>query len=459
MSALSLDIPTLHRSYSEGTRPTDVVRQCFRRLAEVYDPGIFISIFAEDDVLAAARALPAFDAAIYPLWGVPFAVKDNIDVAGLPTTAACPDYAFEPSADATVVAHLKAAGALVLGKTNLDQFATGLVGTRTPYPVPRNAINPKLVPGGSSAGSAVATAQGIVTFALGTDTAGSGRIPAGLNNIIGLKPTLGAVSNTGVVPACRTLDCVSIFARTAADAWRVFTVAAKHDPADAYSKTVTVGRFGQRPPHLKVGVPASADRKFLDDETKSAFQTALTKIADLGCDLVEIPFEKFYQVADLLYGGAWVAERYAAIEDFIETHEVSLHPVTAKIILGARNLSAADAFKGQYALQSAKGPLREIIESVDLICVPTAPGNFTLEEVAADPIGTNNQLGTYTNFVNLLDMCAIAVPTQSHSIDLPASITLLAPSGGDALLASLAQDIQTASREKILRHPVERSPH
>ncbi|MCX7303582.1 MAG: allophanate hydrolase [Hyphomicrobiales bacterium] len=440
-----LDIRSLHQAYAAGTRPGKVVSEIFGRINAVADPGIFIALRSETDLLADAEALGAFDAT-KPLWGVPFAVKDNIDVAGLPTTAACPDFAYVPDKDATVVALLKAAGALVVGKTNLDQFATGLVGVRTPYPIPRNAIDETLVPGGSSSGSAVSVAQGIVSFALGTDTAGSGRIPAGLNNIVGLKPTVGALSTAGVVPACRTLDCVSIFALTVEDAHRVLSVAAKPDAADAYSRAVPVAALSSRPPVLTVGVPAGSDLKFFGDADMAAgYEAALAQLTALGCRLVELPFADFYATADLLYEGAWVAERYAAIAGFMEAHEASMHPVTARIIGGARKLSAADAFRGLYALQAYKSKLAAVVASVDLICVPTAPTHYTLEAVLADPIVTNSRLGTYTNFVNLLDLCGIAVPTGKRPDGLPMSVTLLAPSGKDALAAALGRDLHAAS--------------
>jgi allophanate hydrolase len=443
---MRFDIKSLHAAYASGVSPTDMIETVFHRVVEAHDPGIFLHLPSKQDLLAEAEALGRFDPIAKPLWGIPFAVKDNIDVAGMPTTAACPDYTYVPSQDATVVAVLKAAGALVVGKTNLDQFATGLVGVRTPHAIPKNAIDASLVPGGSSSGSAVATARGIVSFALGTDTAGSGRIPAGLNNIVGLKPTLGALSTSGVVPACRTLDCVSIFALTVDDAYAVFSVAARLDPMDPYSKSVTVRPLGPRPPVLTVGVPAIGDRKFFGDEAmQTGFDAALANLESLGCRLVEIPFDDFYAVANLLYEGAWVAERYAAIADFIESNEDSLHPVTRKIIGGARKLSAADAFRGLYALQALKVKLAPVIASVDLLCVPTAPTHYTREAVLAGPIVTNSRLGTYTNFVNLLDLCGVAMPCGKRPDGLPMSVTLLAPAGKDEVPAMLARDLHALS--------------
>ncbi|TGT78268.1 allophanate hydrolase [bacterium M00.F.Ca.ET.159.01.1.1] len=446
MSDIRFDIGSLHAAYQAGTGIAEVIDTALARIAAAGDPGIFIHLATRAELLAQAEALGSFDPVAKPLWGIPFAVKDNIDVAGMPTTAACAEYAYTPDKDATAVAKLKAAGAFVVGKTNLDQFATGLVGVRTPWPIPRNAIDPKLVPGGSSSGSAVATARGIVSFALGTDTAGSGRIPAGLNNIVGLKPTVGALSTTGVVPACRTLDCVSVFALTVDDAYAVFSVAAAHDTADPYSRDIAVQHLAARPPVLKVGIPSKADLKFFGDASMQAgFEAALAALEALGARLVEIPFGDFYATADLLYEGAWVAERYAAIRDFFEANEASLHPVTRKIIGGARNLSAADAFRGFYALQAYKARLAPVIASVDLFCVPTAPTHYTVDAVLADPIVTNSRLGTYTNFVNLLDMCGIAVPTGTRDDGLPMSVTLLAAAGRDALVAAVARDLHAAS--------------
>jgi len=434
----AFEITALHAYYAEGGSPEAVIDRVYERIAEVGDPGIFLHLADPAALKSEAAKLGKFDPLAKPLWGIPCAVKDNIDVAGMPTTAACPDFAHVPAADASVVALLKAAGALVVGKTNLDQFATGLVGVRTPHPVPVNAIDPALVPGGSSSGSAVATAQGIVSFALGTDTAGSGRVPAGLNNIVGLKPTFGALSCSGVLPACRTLDCVSIFALTAADAYRVFAVAARPDPADAYSRTVSVAALAV-PATLAIGVPARPDRRFFgDDAMATGFEAALDRLRALGHRIVELPFDDFYRVADLLYEGAWVAERYAAVRDFFDGHADSFHPVTRQIYAGAKTLSAADAFDGLYALQDLKQKVAPLIASVDLLCVPTAPRHFTRAELDAEPIRENSRLGTYTNFVNLLDLCGIAVPTGRRVDRRPMSVTLLAAAGRDGLTAGLA---------------------
>lgn len=446
MSDLAFDIDGLHAAYAAGVSPQAVVDVVFERIAAAADPGIFIHLADRDALSRAAAALGPFDPADKPLWGIPFAVKDNIDVAGMPTTAACPAFAYQASADATVVALLRQAGALVVGKTNLDQFATGLVGVRTPYPVPRNALDPELVPGGSSSGSAVATARGIVSFALGTDTAGSGRIPAGLNNVVGLKPSFGALSAHGMVPACRSIDCVSVFALTAEDAYRVFAIAARHDSRDSYSRALAAPPLGARPPALTLGVPARAERRFFGDAVmERGYDAALAQLQCMGCTLKELPFEDFYAAASLLYDGPFVAERHAAVGDFMAAHADAMHPVTRAIIGGATRFSAADAFKGLYALQALRARLAPLVASVDLICVPTAPSHYSLAALAADPIGPNSRLGTYTNFVNFLDMCGIAVPTGPLPGRPPMSVTLLAPAGQDALVAALGRDLHAAS--------------
>ncbi|MEM8972931.1 MAG: amidase family protein, partial [Pseudomonadota bacterium] len=310
MKQLQFDIPSLHAAYADGLSPEAVVAEVFRRIDEVGDPGIFICLEEQDRIAEFVTGLGSFDSSRLPLWGVPFAVKDNIDAAGLSTTAACPAFAYRPHEDAFCLARLREAGAILIGKTNLDQFATGLVGVRTPYPVPKNAVDPTLVPGGSSSGSAVAVAHGIVSFALGTDTAGSGRVPAGLNNIVGLKPSLGSVSNTGVVPACRTLDTISVFALNVGDANSVHQQISCFDAADPYARRTPVRSIGPVPTTFRVGVPDKKTRQFCGDTMQAhSFESALNSLADLGAEFIPINFEPFYEVADLLYSGAWVAER------------------------------------------------------------------------------------------------------------------------------------------------------
>lgn len=434
--ALTLD--ALRNAYDTGATPADIVREVYRCIDAVADPAIFIHLRSMDDVIAEAEALPARSDA-QPLWGVPFVAKDNIDVAGIPTTAACPAYAYTPEEDAFVVAKLRAAGALVIGKTNLDQFATGLVGVRSPYGVPKNAVDPEIVPGGSSSGSGVAVGHGFVTFSLGTDTAGSGRVPAALNNIVGLKPSLGALSATGVVPACRTLDTISIFASHVSDAFAAFQVACAEDAQDAYSKKIAAGQLSAAPTTFKVGVPDANSRIFFDDEVQAAsFEDSLDKLKSHGATIVELDFSPFYAVAEMLYEGAWVAERYTVVEDLMRDEPGAFHPTTAKIIGAAEKLSAADVFRGIYRLKELESAAQDLTGQVDLLCVPTIPTFYSVADLDADPVTPNSNLGTYTNFVNLLDMCGIAVPSEPRSDGRPGSITLLAPGGQDALVASLA---------------------
>jgi allophanate hydrolase len=442
-------IAELHAGYAGGTPVTATVTAVYRRIAAVDDPGIFIHLRPEADVAAAAAALPPFDPVAFPLWGVPVAVKDNIDVAGLPTTAACPAFSFMPARSATVVEKLVAAGALVIGKTNLDQFATGLVGVRSPYPIPRNAFDPERVPGGSSSGSAIAVARGIVPIALGTDTAGSGRVPAGLNHLVGLKPSLGALSTRGVLPACRTLDCVSVFAHSVDDAFAAYAVMRGLDGEDAYSRPVAQDLPSGVAPITRLGIPRGADRLFFgDDAMAEAYAAALDIVSPLAASTAEVDFTAFFDVAKLLYEGPWVAERHAAMRPFLATHAADVHPVTRMIVGAAERFSATDAFEGLYRLAALKRATEQVWDQVEALVVPTAPVFPTLADLAADPIGPNSRLGTYTNFVNLLDLAALAVPGPFRSDGLPAGITLIGPRGSDAALARLGAAFVAAAGER-----------
>ncbi|MEQ8442562.1 MAG: allophanate hydrolase [Alphaproteobacteria bacterium] len=440
-----LTLSLLDEAYGNGLSPSDVVRAVYRRIQTVDDKAIFIHLRPMEDVIADAESLPG-NRADLPLWGVPYVVKDNIDVADIPTTAACPEYAYTAAADSFVVSRLRAAGALLVGKTNMDQFATGLVGVRSPYGTPRNAVDPEIVPGGSSSGSGVAVGHGFVTFSLGTDTAGSGRVPAALNNIVGLKPTLGSLSASGVVPACRTLDTISVFATNVADAFRVFQLTCAEDPNDPYSRNVAPGRLHPPRAGLRIGVPDAASLKFFGDDCQAAnFEQSLARLTDLGAQIVKQDFTPLHNVADMLYDGAWVAERYAVIEKLMRDNPTAVHPITAKVIGAGATLSAADAFRSIYKLKELTREAQAILCDVDMLCVPTIPTFYTLADLKADPITPNSNLGTYTNFVNLLDMCGIAVPAQARSDGRPGSITLLAPSGNDAQLASLAHAYEGGS--------------
>ncbi|MDG1066818.1 MAG: allophanate hydrolase [Sulfitobacter sp.] len=460
LDQLPFTLTALREAYAAGTHPADVIDEIFRRLDAVNDPGIFIHLCDREDLRAQADALGDYDPDM-PLWGIPFAAKDNIDVAGIETTAACPAYAYTPQADAFVIANLRAAGALMIGKTNLDQFATGLVGVRTPYGAPLNSVDPQIVPGGSSGGSGVIVGHGIVTFSLGTDTAGSGRVPAALNNIVGLKPTLGALSASGVVPACRSIETVSIFALTVDDAYAAFAAARGFDAADAYAKRLTHEPLTVPSKPLRVGVPDAATIEFFGDTVQqAAFDRDVALLKATGAEIDYISFEPLYAIARMLYEGAWVAERYTVIEELLQRDQDAIHPVTRQIITHAESMSAADAFRGMYRLAELKRAAEPLLEGLDLLCVPTIPTIYSVADLEADPVTPNSNNGTYTNFVNLLDMCGIAVPTAPRSDGRPGSVTLLAGAGQDALAASVARRFELACKRNMgaTAHPVPTPP-
>jgi len=420
--------------------PAQTVTRSYQRIRDHNDPAVFISLRDERDSLAEAERLSVKDAATLPLFGVPVAVKDNIDVLGLPTTAACPDFSYRPSHDATSVARLRAAGAIIIGKTNLDQFATGLVGVRSPYGIPRNPIRDDLLPGGSSSGSAVAVAARLVPLSLGTDTAGSGRVPAMLNNIVGLKPSLGMVSTAGVVPACRTLDCVSILSLTVDDAVTALAAMAGLDAADPFSRDRPLGEITPQPSPLRLGIPRDGQLIFFGDKaSEAAYGDALKHWTALGARLVEFDMEPFYETARLLYEGPWVAERYLVIRNLLASSPDSIHPVTREITAAGARLTAAETFSALYRLQALRGVAERAFANFDAIVLPTAPTAYTTAQVLANPIELNNRLGTYTNFVNLLDLCGLALPAAMRADGIPFGITLLAPAGQDALLASIGR--------------------
>jgi len=421
--------------------PAQTVARSYQRIRDHNDPAIFISLRDEKAALAEAEQLAAKkDAARLPLYGVPVAVKDNIDVAGMPTTAACPAFSYLPSLDATAVARLRAAGAIMIGKTNLDQFATGLVGTRSPYGVPTNPLRGDLIPGGSSSGSAVAISAGLVPLALGTDTAGSGRVPAMLNNIVGLKPSLGLISTAGVVPACRTLDCVSVFALTVDDAMTALKAMAGPDGADPYSRDRPLADMSTFPANLRLGVPRQGQLIFFGDKaSEKAYGEALVRWTALGATLVEFDLEPLYETARLLYEGPWVAERYLVIRNLLASSPESIHPVTREIIIAGARLSAADTFAALYRLQALRKIAERGFAGIDALVLPTAPTVYSTAQVLANPLELNARLGTYTNFVNLLDLCGLALPAAIRPDDIPFGITLLAPAGQDARLASIGR--------------------
>jgi len=434
-------------AYRDGAlTPEAIVARSFARIRAHGDPAIFIALREEADVLAEARALARKGDKTLPLYGIPVAVKDNIDVKGLGTTAGCPAFSYRPGKDATCVARLREAGALILGKTNLDQFATGLVGVRSPYGVPRNLFDQKLIPGGSSSGSAIAVAAGLTPLALGTDTAGSGRVPAAFSNIVGLKPSRGLISAAGVVPACRTLDCVSVLALTVDDAMAMLAVIAGADAADPFSRPRPLHAVGPMPNGLRVGVPIQGQRLFFGDRAaEAAYEAALARLAGLGAKIVEIDIEPFYAAARLLYDGPWVAERYLTARSLIASAPESLHPVTLQVILAGAHGTAAEAFAAFYQLEELRRVCDHTFRAIDALALPTAPTIYTIAEVLADPIGLNSRLGTYTNFVNLLDLCGLAVPAAMRPDGTPFGVTLLAPAGEDAALAALGREFHHAT--------------
>ncbi|MCW6512111.1 allophanate hydrolase [Lichenifustis flavocetrariae] len=443
----TLDIESLRALYAAGElTPVDLVQEIVARQEAASDPAIFITRADPAAMRGAAEALlqRAPQPNSLPLWGVPFAVKDNIDVAGLPTTAACPAFAYRPEVSARVVSRLEDAGAIVVGKTNLDQFATGLNGTRSPYGAPRSVFDVSYISGGSSSGSAVAVAAGLAAFALGTDTAGSGRVPASFNNLVGIKPTPGLLSTTGVLPACRSLDCVTVFANCVADGVAVRRVAEGFDNADPFSRSAKPTSLPSR--GLRLGVLAGAERNFCGDaEAEQLYDAAIARAGKLGASIVPFDYVPFREIAALLYQGPWVAERLAAIQSFFDAHEDEVEPSVRAIIAGGRRYSAVDAFEGLYRFNELRQKTEAIWAEVDGLLLPTAPTTYTVEAMMADPIRLNSNLGLYTNFANLLGCAAIAVPAGFRPNGLPFGVTLVGRGFQDDALAPLADALHRAS--------------
>ena len=449
---LSLDIGNLRQRYQSGAlTPLQLVDDLLARLSGEDTHRIWISRLDSDALRAYARALEGKDIADLPLYGIPFAIKDNIDLAGLPTTAGCPEFAHTPQRHATVVQRLIDAGAIPIGKTNLDQFATGLNGTRSPYGACRNAFNPDTISGGSSSGSAVAVALGLASFSLGTDTAGSGRVPAAFNHLVGHKPSCGALSTRGVVPACRSLDAVSIFALTAEDAERVLAVAAGFDADDAYSRPLAPHGFDfGRATRFRFGVPMQKDLEFFGNvEAERLFAAAVERMKALGGTPVAVDLAPFLETARLLYGGPWVAERYLASRDFFDAQSDKVFPPVREIIAGGREVSAADTFAHLYKLRALKRVSDAVWNDIDVMLTPTAGTIYRIDEIEADPIRLNSKLGYYTNFMNLLDLAATAVPAGFQSDGLPFGVTLIAPPHQDGPLLHLASRMQQALGGKL----------
>jgi allophanate hydrolase len=438
-----LEISTIHAAYRAGTlTAVQLVTALLDRIDAYADKAVFISRVDRETVLAQAAALDIAEIGAKPLFGIPFVVKDNIDVAGIPTTAACPDFAYTPTQDATVVARLRAAGAILLAKANLDQFATGLNGTRSPYGAPRSVFNADYVSGGSSSGSAVAVGAGLAAFSLGTDTAGSGRVPAAFNNLIGLKPSIGRIPATGTVPACKSLDCIAVFANSAADSLTVLQAAEGFDAADSYSRAPATIVLPAKP---RAGILSGRDRDFAGDvASEKLYDAALAKAAALGWELVEFDYAPFREIALSLYGGAPVAERLAAIKPFFEASPDAVNPVVRTILEGATKFSAADAYLDIYRIQALRRVAGAELAKCDILLLPTAPTIYTVEQMQADPLGANAKLGTYTNFVNLLDLAGIALPAGFRPDGLPFGVTLIGPAFSEHALAAYADALHMA---------------
>lgn len=438
----NLDIASLHSAYRDGEiSPRMLITDLLTAIRDDKHAA-WISVPDESAIDGYLRRIEQSSIDLLPLYGIPFAIKDNIDLAGLPTTAACPAFGYTPTRSAHVVERLLAAGAIPLGKTNMDQFATGLVGTRSPYGACKNPFNGGYIAGGSSAGSAVSVAAGQVSFALGTDTAGSGRVPAAFNNIVGLKPTCGALSNRGVVPACRSLDCVSVFALNCADAATVLSVTAAYDDSDPFSLPV---EFSVARAAGVIGVPCADQVRFFgNDEYARLFSETVDTLRVLGCAVRELDITVLLDTARLLYDGPWIAERTLAVESLLREQPEALWPVTREIIQSGFNATAMEAFSAQYRLQGYRRETQRLFRACDALLLPTAGTIYKIAEVEAEPVALNGNLGYYTNFMNLLDLCAVAVPAGFADNGLPFGVTLCAPATEDYRLLSLADRLQRA---------------
>lgn len=447
MNFARLSAAQIAAAVNAGARSTvSVAEEVLARIAayDAVQPQAWISRFSPETVLAAAAAVDARVQAgeKLPLAGVPFAVKDNIDVAGLETTAACPAFAFAPKQNAFVVQKLVDAGAIVLGKTNLDQFATGLVGTRSPYGAPHCVFNAEYVSGGSSSGSAVAVGAGLAAFALGTDTAGSGRVPAAINHLIGLKPTRGRWSSSGLVPACRSLDCITVFANDVADARLVDSVVAGFDAGDSYSREAPASAA---PESFQLGVAKPAQLNFFGDAQSAAlYAAAIERVKAAGATLVEVDIQPLLECAQLLYQDAFVAERLAAIRGFAKSSPGAIHPVVRGIVNGANAFSAADAFDAEYKRMDYARKASALWADIDALFLPTTPTIYRIAELLAEPVALNSNLGFYTNFVNLLDMSAIAIPAGFRENGTGFGVTLVGPAWADEYLLRLAEKYMAA---------------
>ncbi|UPT78128.1 allophanate hydrolase [Sulfurovum sp. XGS-02] len=445
-----MNIEKLQQLYKEKTlTPREYMKQIKENIEAHAENPIWIYVLSESELEPYLAKLESCKVESLPLYGIPFAIKDNIDLEGVATTAACEEYSYIAEKSAYVVQKLIEAGAIPVGKTNLDQFATGLVGTRSPYGACQNSIDPKYISGGSSSGSAVSIALDMAIFSLGTDTAGSGRVPAAFNNLVGLKPSKGVLSTSGVVPACRSLDCVSIFAKTTEDTQKVFDVAASFDAEDPYSRPMPVIEKNV-PSSFRFAIPKEDQLKFFgDSEAEALYRKAVKTFEEMGGTAVEIDFSPMLEAANLLYYGPWVAERYVAVKEMIETMPERLIDVTRTIIESGKTKSAEDYFNAEYKIKAYKRQGDLLMKEIDFALTPTTGTIYTIEEVNADPIQLNTNLGYYTNFMNLLDFSAYAVPAGFRENGLPFGVTLFADAFEDRKLMELGESyIQKASHGK-----------
>ena len=445
---INLQLDALRNAYRDGSTTPRQLLLSLRDKAAALNPDyhLFIHLLNVEELEPYLAALDGRDIDSLPLYGVPFAIKDNIDLAGIPTTAACPAFAYVPERSATIVEQLLALGAVPLGKTNLDQFATGLNGSRSPYGACPNSVLPEYPSGGSSAGSSLAVALGVASFSLGTDTAGSGRVPAGLNNLVGMKATKGLISTAGVVPACRTLDCVTTFTATAREASQLLALTAKLDPRDAYSRSNPQWNDGSAfgaPRPFRFGVPRAQDLEFFGcAEGPALFGDAIDELKRLGGEAVELDLTPFLEAARLLYEGPWVAERYSVAGELMEQNPEAVLPVIRAVLAKAPAVSGVQTFRAQYRLQALKALCDKALENLDCVITPTIGRPVTLAELEAEPVLRNSELGYYTNFMNLLDYAAIAVPSGFMGNGLPWGVTLFGRAFTDQYLLSVADGLQ-----------------
>lgn len=458
-------VPTfdaVRRWYAAGADMEEGLAELARRIRRESAPGVWISLVPEQDVRARARILKEKSAGLdvpdlaerYPLFGIPFAVKDNMDVTGMKTTAACPAYAYKAERTAFVVQKLLDAGAVLMGKTNLDQFATGLVGVRSPYGACPNSFNPEYISGGSSSGSAHAVARGLVSFSLGTDTAGSIRVPAALNNLIGLKPSRGLLSSSGVVPACPSLDCVSILALTSEDAADVLRTAGVPDPDDIWSRAAPERPSAPESAPFTFGIPDTLNF-FGNKAWERAWEKTVENMCSIGGRCVSVRYAPYEEAADMLYFGPYMAERTAVLGEFIRTHTEDCVPVVRDIILGAGRWSAEETFRTLYRARELRRMTAADFERMDLLLLPTVPTTYTIEEVRRDPMTTNVNMSRYTNFMNILDLCAVSVPAAMARMPgthakLPFGVTMAAPAFSEKGLLSLASRLHSFVQKRGL---------